>query len=71
MPDAAYQKASVDRHRWGPTHLCEFGADLTAATLETTNPPMVRASLEGTGSGIARLAGVGYPTRSLYGTISR
>lgn len=61
MPEAAYQKATVDAIAWGPTHLCEFGADLTAAFLEASQPAAVRASLEGTGSGIARLAGVRPP----------
>jgi adenosylhomocysteinase len=47
MPEAAYRKAAVDAIAWRPTHLCEFGADLTAAFLEAANPQMVCASLAG------------------------
>ena len=49
---------------WGPTHLCEMGADLSAALSTRTAPalrPAVRAGLEATGSGIARLAGLALP----------
>lgn len=46
---------------WGPTHLCELGADLSVAL--DAQPPAgsgpaggsIRASLEGTGSGITRI----------------
>ncbi|HLE14855.1 MAG TPA: adenosylhomocysteinase [Anaerolineales bacterium] len=55
MPAQAYRQAAADAIAWGPTHLCEFGADLTSAWLASPAPPPVRASLEGTGSGIARL----------------
>lgn len=40
---------------WQPTHLFEMGADLTIALHQREAPATVRASLEGTGSGIARL----------------
>lgn len=40
---------------WQPTHLFEFGADLTVALHQRLTPCNVRASLEGTGSGIARM----------------
>lgn len=46
---------------WGPTHLCELGADLSVAL--AAQPPAgsgpargsIRAALEGTGSGITRI----------------
>lgn len=40
---------------WGPTHTCEMGADLTAAA-HAGGTTSIRAALEATGSGIARLA---------------
>lgn len=44
---------------WRPTHLCEMGADLTCALHQRpARDATVRASLEGTGSGISRLAGL-------------
>jgi adenosylhomocysteinase len=48
---------------WGPTHLCEMGADITAAIHEKGLGNGVRCGLEATGSGIARLRGLqlGYP----------
>jgi adenosylhomocysteinase len=58
MPGDDYQRAARQAVAWGPTHLCEFGADLTAALTRMESPPPVRASLEGTGSGISRLAGL-------------
>jgi adenosylhomocysteinase len=39
---------------WGPTHLCEMGAELTERIHETETPA-VQASLEATGTGIARI----------------
>lgn len=57
MPPEACIQAAEDAIAWDPTHLCEFGADLTAAFLQASSSPAVRASLEGTGSGIARLQG--------------
>lgn len=61
MPPADYQRAIADALAWEPTHLCEFGADLTVAWLASPSPPRVRASLEGTGSGISRLASLEPP----------
>jgi adenosylhomocysteinase len=49
---------------WAPTHLCEMGADLSVALHEPGAPAHgVQASLEATGTGIARLAGrkLAYP----------
>ncbi|MEZ4667957.1 MAG: adenosylhomocysteinase [Anaerolineae bacterium] len=53
---------------WQPTHLCEMGADITAAILEQRQSSPVKASLEATGSGISRInklcaegATLGYP----------
>src|SRR5258708_9655425 len=43
---------------WGPTHLCEMGADLSAVILENGLVSSVRASLEATGSGISRLRAI-------------
>jgi len=40
---------------WQPTHLCEMGADITAALLEQRQSNPVKASLEATGSGISRI----------------
>lgn len=57
MPADAYAAAIEHALDWEPTHLCEMGADLTAA-LESRGSinSHVRASLEATGSGITRLA---------------
>lgn len=65
----AWQGMSFDDHTgtvqaaldWDPTHLCELGADLSAAL--NAKPPAgseraggsIRAALEGTGSGITRI----------------
>ena len=38
---------------WQPTHLCEMGAEITAAFLEQHLSGSVKASLEATGSGIS------------------
>lgn len=57
MPEEAYQQAIRNAIAWGPTHLCELGADLSAeAHREGATQPTIKAGLEGTGSGIARLA---------------
>src|SRR6185503_9333453 len=57
IPSDAYAAAVEHALDWGPTHLCEMGADLTAALdLRGSNRPHIRASLEATGSGITRLA---------------
>lgn len=61
MQEEACHRSYADAIAWAPTHLCEFGAELTAAWLAHPAPPPVRASLEGTGSGIARLQGMSPP----------
>lgn len=43
---------------WGPTHLCEMGADLTTRLHEGKLQPDIIAGLEATGSGINRLGNV-------------
>ncbi|ROQ29781.1 adenosylhomocysteinase [Gallaecimonas pentaromativorans] len=43
---------------WGPTHLCEMGADLTTRLHQSEQGPAIVAGLEATGSGISRLGGV-------------
>ncbi len=59
MPADAYQQAIENALAWQPTHLCEMGADLTVALhRRPVSVPDVRASLEATGSGITRLAGL-------------
>lgn len=53
-----YVQAHQSALAWGPTHICEFGADLTYAYHHSplsADHPKVQASLEGTGSGITRL----------------
>jgi adenosylhomocysteinase len=40
---------------WQPTHLCEMGAEITAALLRQRLSSPVKASLEATGSGISRI----------------
>src|SRR5262245_53865173 len=58
MPRDAHAAAIEKALDWGPTHLCEMGADLTVALHQRDKKPAVRAGLEATGSGIARLAGL-------------
>jgi adenosylhomocysteinase len=59
MPADDYAAAIERALDWGPTHLCEVGADLTVAlALRQRKQPQVRAGLEATGSGITRLAEV-------------
>lgn len=59
MAPDAYRLAIDHALDWGPTHLCEMGAELTAALhRRTQDSSRVHASLEATGSGIARLAGL-------------
>lgn len=59
MPADAYQAAITRALAWQPTHLCEMGADLTVALhQQPASADSVRAGLEATGSGIARLAGL-------------
>jgi adenosylhomocysteinase len=56
MLQSDYQTAIQAALNWNPTHLCEFGADLTYAIhTGRESMPGIQASLEGTGSGIARL----------------
>ncbi len=57
MPQQAYLDSIQHALDWAPTHLCEMGADLSAA-LYARSPAQVqvRAGLEATGSGISRLA---------------
>ena len=43
---------------WGPTHLCEMGADLTTRLHQSSNSLPIKAGLEATGSGINRLGGI-------------
>ena len=60
----AEQKASFEEALdWGPTHLCEMGADLSQALVARApaKRPHVRASLEATGSGITRLESLVLP----------
>jgi adenosylhomocysteinase len=58
MPPAQYDRAIRNALDWRPTHLIEMGADLTTALHQREEITSVRAALEGTGSGISRLAGV-------------
>ncbi len=56
MSEAAYSQAIRNALAWEPTHLVEMGGDLSyAAHMENTGAK-IRASLEGTGSGISRLS---------------
>ncbi|WP_257452562.1 adenosylhomocysteinase [Archangium lipolyticum] len=55
MPGEEYASAIDKAVAWGPTHLCEMGADLSAAIHERGLETRVKAGLEATGSGIARL----------------
>src|SRR5262245_38179587 len=57
MSDWEYRE-SIDRAlAWRPTHLVEMGADLTSALHERRiEDSVVRAALEGTGSGISRVS---------------
>ena len=58
MAPADFEQAFNKALDWGPTHLCEFGADLTYTyhrSPQTNGRLQVQASLEGTGSGISRL----------------
>jgi adenosylhomocysteinase len=63
MSQSDYHAAIQAALNWKPTHLCEFGADLTYAIhTGSESMPAIQASLEGTGSGIARLGNM----RPLY-----
>ncbi|MGZ3461687.1 MAG: adenosylhomocysteinase, partial [Archangium sp.] len=55
MPAEEYASAIEQAIAWGPTHLCEMGADISLALHERGLETGVKAGLEATGSGIARL----------------
>lgn len=55
MPAFEYASAIDQAIEWGPTHLCEMGADISLAIHERGLETRVKAGLEATGSGIARL----------------
>lgn len=50
--EASYARALA----WGPTHLCEMGADLSVAARSHGTPGTVRAGMEATGTGVTRLS---------------
>ncbi|WKE64070.1 adenosylhomocysteinase [Gallaecimonas kandeliae] len=58
MSDADWSASFDAALAWGPTHLCEMGADLTARLHQFADGPAIKAGLEATGSGISRLGGV-------------
>jgi len=63
MPADDWRAAFDEALAWGPTHLCEMGADLSAALYQSAGGSRqgaggIRAGLEATGSGIARLVGM-------------
>ena len=55
MSDADWQSSLHKALEWQPTHLCEFGAQLGALYHESSIYTGVKASLEGTGSGVSTL----------------
>jgi adenosylhomocysteinase len=62
MPRDAFDAAVARAVGWGPTHLCEMGAEITCHIAETRDVETrhgaslrIRAGLEATGSGITRL----------------
>ena len=60
MPEEEYLRGIELALDWGPTHSCEMGADLTTAAHARAGAGAeisLRAALEATGSGIARLPG--------------
>ncbi len=63
MSPTEYAQAIETAIDWQPTHFCEMGADLTTALLkrDISGRPIIKASLEATGSGITRLNGVNPP----------
>jgi adenosylhomocysteinase len=66
MDDAAQAAAIEEALAWQPTHFFEMGAALSSAGVVAGGPSTVRAGLEITGSGIARLAALaaqGQPLR--------
>lgn len=56
MSPTDHARSIVAALQFAPTHLCEMGADLTMALCASGQPHQVRAGLEATGSGTARLA---------------
>jgi adenosylhomocysteinase len=58
MNDADWSESFDRALAWGPTHLCEMGADLTARLHQSASGPQIKAGLEATGSGISRLGGI-------------
>lgn len=58
MSPAEHARSLRDALAWKPTHLCEMGADLTAEAHRRLGKARIRASMEATGSGIARLKGL-------------
>ncbi|MGH9842119.1 MAG: adenosylhomocysteinase, partial [Blastocatellia bacterium] len=57
MSPSQYDQAVQQALDWQPTHLIEMGADLTTALHQRgDSESRVRAGLEGTGSGLSRLA---------------
>ena len=58
MSDQDWSESFDKALAWGPTHLCEMGADLTTRLHEGDLQPNIIAGLEATGSGINRLGNV-------------
>ncbi len=54
LPADDHRRAVQEALEWRPTHTCEMGAELTAAA-HAAGTTSIRAALEATGSGIARL----------------
>jgi adenosylhomocysteinase len=62
MSQDSLQEAFAAALEWTPTHLCEFGADLTASYLQSKPDNLtIQASLEGTSSGLARIRHLSLP----------
>ena len=63
MSDADWQQSWEKAIAWGPTHLCEMGADITTLLHQRGEFGHIVAGLEATGSGVNRLGDIqpGYP----------
>ena len=63
MSDTDWQQSWEKAIAWGPTHLCEMGADITTLLHQRGEFGNVVAGLEATGSGVNRLGDIrpGYP----------
>lgn len=63
MSDADWQHSWEKAIAWGPTHLCEMGADITTLLHQRGEFGNIVAGLEATGSGVSRLGDIrpGYP----------